>query len=81
MRIVLKSLPFTTKFGNCLFKVMPFGVTGAPATFQRKTNTKEKTSINFSCTQYRTRKAITRHTNVWKRATIGTIWLMILSEW
>ena len=29
---------FTTKFGNFLYKVMPFGLTGAPATFQREMN-------------------------------------------
>jgi len=26
---------FTTKFGNFVYKVMPFGFTDAPATFQR----------------------------------------------
>jgi len=34
--IVLTS--FTTKFGNFVYKVMPFGLTGAPATFQREMN-------------------------------------------
>jgi len=29
---------FTTKFGNFVYKVMPFGLTGAPATFQREMN-------------------------------------------
>jgi len=29
---------FTTKLGSCQFKVIPFVLTGAPATFQRKMN-------------------------------------------
>jgi len=29
---------FTTKFGNYYFKVMPFGLTKDPATFQREMN-------------------------------------------
>ena len=29
---------FTTKFGNFVYKVMLFGLTGAPATFQREMN-------------------------------------------
>jgi len=29
---------FTTKFGNFVYKVIPFGLTGAPATFQREMN-------------------------------------------
>ncbi|OUM69779.1 hypothetical protein PIROE2DRAFT_37897, partial [Piromyces sp. E2] len=29
---------FTTKFGNFVYKVMPFGLIGAPATYQREMN-------------------------------------------